>query len=164
MASEKIIKRKSEVISEIVNNIKSSEAVILFTYQGISVADISKLRNELRPNGGSVKVYKNTLVKRALTELNIDLDSFMDGPNAIMFGKNIIDSIKTLNNFLKNKKELEIRSGIISGKVAELKTIYEYATIPSLEALLTMFAGGLIEHVRNFAIGLDLYSKKLEEK
>ncbi len=164
MASAKIINHKKDIVKEIVNNIKNSEAVIVFTYQGLDVSQISTLRNELKSKDGEVKIYKNTLVKRALDELNISLDGFMEGPNAIMFGKDIIDSIKILTKFAKDNKVLDIKTGIISGEVVNIDTINKYATIPSLEGLLTMFAGGLMEHVRNVAIALDLYAKKLEEK
>ena len=57
----------------------------------------------------------------------------------------------------------EIRVGYIDNEVVDTKVIAEYATIPSMEGLLTMFAGGLIEHVRNLSIGLNLYAEKLEE-
>ena len=56
-----------------------------------------------------------------------------------------------------------IRVGIINGSPADLKTINEYATIPSREGLLTMLAGGMIQYVRDLAIGLNLYAEKLEK-
>ncbi len=164
MASAKILKQKEKTINEIADNIKNNEAVVLFTYQGLTVSDFNELRNELKKVNGNVKVYKNTLTKRALNSLNINMDEFLDGPNAIMFGENIIECIKALTNFAKDKDVVNIRAGIISGELVDINTISEYASIPSLEGLLSMFAGGLMEHVRNFAIGLDLYAKKLEEE
>ena len=68
------------------------------------------------------------------------------------------------SKFAKENENLEIRVGIISGEVADLNTINEYASIPSMEGLLTMLAGGMIEHVRNLSIGLNLYAEQLEEK
>ena len=164
MASAKILKEKEKTINEIADKFKNSESVVLFTYQGLTVADFNTLRSELKKVNGNVKVYKNTLTKRALDSLNINMDEFLDGPNAIMFGENIIECIKALTNFAKDKDVVNIRAGIISGELVDINTISEYASIPSLEGLLSMFAGGLMEHVRNFAIGLDLYAKKLEEE
>ena len=163
MASESVLKQKKAVVNEIEESIQNAESVIFFKYHGLSVSDITKLRKELKEDGSEVKVYKNTLTKRALDNLNINLDEFMDGPNAIMFGKDLLNSIKILSKFAKGNKNLEIRVGIIDGKIVDLDVIKEYASIPSYEGLLTMFAAGLMEHVRNLAISLDLVAKQKEE-
>ncbi len=162
MASSKILESKKAIVSEITENLKSSESVILFEYQGLTVSEVSELRRKLRDAEGEVKVYKNTLLKRALDDLNIDLNGFLEGPNAIMFGKNLLEPIKVISEFQKSHDKMNIRVGIINGEKAELSVIKEYAAIPSYEGLLTMLAGGMIEHVRNLAIGLNLYAEKLE--
>lgn len=164
MASENSLNEKSLVINEIKDAIKNSEAVVLFKYHGLNVADISRIRKDLMASNSEVKIYKNTLTKRALDELKINLDEFLEGPNAIMFGKSILEPIKVLDNVAKTNKALEMRAGIINGEVVSLEVIKEYAAIPSREGLLTMFAVGLTQYVREFAIGLDLYAKKLEEE
>ncbi len=163
MASTKILDAKKEIVNNIVNNIKNSESVILFQYQGLTVADLSELRVKLREADATVKVYKNTLLKRALDELNINFEGFLEGPNAILFGKNLLEPIKVLADFAKDHEKLEIRVGIISGSVADLATINEYASIPSREGLLTMLAAGMMEHVRNLSIALNLYAEGKEE-
>ena len=163
MASTKILDAKKEIVNNIVNNIKDSESVILFQYQGLTVADLSELRVKLREADATVKVYKNTLLKRALDELNINFEGFLEGPNAILFGKNLLEPIKVLADFAKDHDKLEIRVGIISGSVADLATIKEYASIPSREGLLTMLAAGMMEHVRNLSIALNLYAEGKEE-
>ena len=126
------------------------------------VKDI-KNRKKLRETDATVKVYKNTLLKRALDELNLSFDGFLEGPNAILFGKNLLEPIKVIADFAKEHDKLEIRVGIISGSVADLATINEYATIPSREGLLTMLAAGMMEHVRNLSIALNLYAEGKEE-
>lgn len=164
MASTENLKAKNEIVNEITESIKNSEAVILFTYQGLTVSDLSELRRELRNSKSELKVYKNTLTKRALDSLNINLDEFLEGPNAIIFGKDLLEPIKAISKFAKAHSNVEIRVGIISGAVADVNVINEYAAIPSMEGLLTMLAGGMIEHVRNLSIGLNLYAEQLEEK
>ena len=164
MASTENLKVKNEVVNEIIDKVKNSESVILFSYQGSTVADLSALRRQLRESGSELKIYKNTLAKRALDELKVDLNGFLEGPNAIIFGKELLEPIKVISKFAKENSNLEIRVGIISGEVADINTINEYASIPSMEGLLTMLAGGMIEHVRNLSIGLNLYAEKLEEK
>ena len=163
MASTKILDQKKEIVNDIVKNIQDSESVILFQYQGLTVPDLSDLRKKLRETDATVKVYKNTLLKRALDELNLSFDGFLEGPNAILFGKNLLEPIKVIADFAKEHEKLEIRVGIISGSVADLATINEYATIPSREGLLTMLAAGMMEHVRNLSIALNLYAEGKEE-
>ena len=162
MASSKILEAKKTIVSEITDKIKNSESVIVFEYQGLTVSEVSELRKQLRTAEGEVRVYKNTLLKRALDDLNIDLNGFLEGPNAIMFGKNLLEPIKVISEFAKTHDKMNIRVGIINGEKAELSVINEYATIPSYEGLLTMLAAGMMEHVRNLAIGLNLYAEKLE--
>ena len=162
MASSKILDAKKLIVSEITDKIKASESVVLFEYQGLTVAEVSELRKKLRDAEGEVRVYKNTLLKRSLDDLNIDLNGFLEGPNAIMFGKNLLEPIKVISEFAKSHDKMNIRVGIINGEKAELSVINEYATIPSYEGLLTMLAAGMMEHVRNLSIGLNLYAEKLE--
>ncbi len=162
MASTKVLDTKKETVSEIIEKLKNSESVILFEYQGLTVSEVSELRRKLRADGAEVRVYKNTLLKRALDDINVSLDGFLEGPNAIMFGKNLLEPIKTITEFAKNHDKMTIRVGIINGAPADLAVIKEYASIPSYEGLLTMLAAGMMEHVRNLAIGLNLYAEKLE--
>ncbi len=162
MASKKILDAKKAIVSEILDKLKTSESVILFEYQGLTVAEVSELRKKLRESNGEVRVYKNTLLKRALEDMKINLDEFLEGPNAIMFGADLLEPIKVISNFAKDHEKMTIRVGIINGERAELNVIKEYASIPSYEGLLTMLAAGMMEHVRNLAIGLNLYAEKLE--
>ena len=162
MASSKILESKKQIVSEIEDKIKASESVILFEYQGLTVSEISELRRKLREAKGEVKIYKNTLLKRALDDLKIDLNGFLEGPNAIMFGTDLLEPIKVIADFAKDHDKMQVRVGIINGDVAELSVINEYASIPSYEGLLTMLAAGMMEHVRNLAIGLNMYAEKLE--
>ena len=164
MASAKIIQDKQNTVEEITKKLEGSESVILFSYQGLSVADIAELRRELRKEDSEVKIYKNTLVKRALDSKNINLDSFLDGPNAIVFGKTVLEPIKAISKFQKEHDAVKIQTGIVNGEVVTVEAINEYAAIPSMEGLLTMLAGGMIEHVKNLSIGLNLYAEKLGEE
>ncbi len=163
MASSKILEQKKQVVDEIINYLKTSESVIIFKYQGLTVEELSDLRKELKTAEADVKVYKNTLLKRAADELKINIDDFLEGPNAILFGKKLLEPIKIISDFSKKHEKCDIRVGIISGDVADLAVINEYANIPSREGLLTMLAGGMMQYVRDLSIGLNLYAEQLEE-
>lgn len=163
MASAKILEHKKAIVDEIKNNLQNSESVIIFTYQGLTVSDLSDLRRELRKANGEVKVYKNTLLKRAVDDLNINLDGFLEGPNAIVFGKELLEPIKVISNFAKDHEKANITIGVINGSPVDLDVIKEYASIPSRDGLLTMLAGGMIQYVKDLAVGLNMYAEQLEK-
>lgn len=162
MASERILEEKKQVVSEIVNKIRNSESVILFQYQGLTVAELTELRNKLKEVNAEVKVYKNTLLKIACDELNIDITEFLEGPNAVLFGTDLLEPIKIVSNYAKDHDKLDIRVGVLSGSVSDKAVIAEYASIPSREGLLTMLASGMIQYVRDLSIALNLYAEKME--
>lgn len=164
MASTKILEQKKQIVDEIINKLKNSESVIIFQYQGLTVEELSSLRRELKNVDSDIKVYKNTLLKRAADELKINLDEFLEGPNAILFGKTLLEPIKVISEFAKKHDKLNIRVGVISGNIADLSVINEYASIPSREGLLTMLAGGMMQYVKDLAISLNLYAEQKEGK
>lgn len=164
MASEKILDTKRQTVAEITDKLKNSKSIVLFKYSESTVKDMQELRRELKKVNSEVKIYKNTLVKRALDDMNIDLSSFLEGPNAIVFGSEILEPIKALDSFAKKHNNIQVITGIVDGEVVTLEAIKNYASIPSREGLLTMFAGGLIEHVKNLSIALNLYAEKLGEE
>ena len=163
MANKKILELKQEVIDEIGEKTKAATTVVLFEYQGLSVEDTNTLRRTLREGGSDLKIYKNTLVKRALDSLNIDLGDNLNGPKAMAFSEDAIAPIKVLSDFSKKHPELMLKVAIVDGEVADEGKLKELATIPSREGLLTMLAGGLIGTVRDLSICLDLYSQDLEK-
>ena len=163
MASQKILESKENIVKEITDKVKSSESVILFTYQGLTVAEMEELRKVLKENEAEVKIYKNTLVKRALDSLNLKMEtSYLEGPNAIVFGKNLLEPIKVISKFAKDHEAATVRIGILSGEIADLDVINKYATIPSRETLLTQLASGMMAYVKDLSIALNLYSESKE--
>ena len=162
MANAKIIEKKQSIVKEIADKVSESSSVILFEYDNVSVAEMTKLRRELKANDAELKVYKNTLTKRAIDSLKLDLGEHLNGPKAIAFGKDEVTPVKILNDFSKKCPALELKVGIIEGKVADLDTLKKYAAIPSREVLLTQVASGLIGTVRNLAIALDLLAQQKE--
>ena len=163
MANVKILEAKQDVIDEIVEKVKNSKSFIAFNYHGLSVADTNELRRILKKSGSEFKIYKNTLVNRALSSQKIDLSDKLNGPKAFAFGTDEIAPIKALADFAKDHKTLTLEVGIVDGEIVDAAKLKELSTLPSKEGLLTMFAGGLMEHVRNMAICLDLHSQNLEK-
>lgn len=162
MANSKIIEQKAGVVAEIKEKFENAKSVVAFDYRGLSVAEVTELRRKLRESGADYKVYKNTLTKRALDELNIDMTEYLAGPSAIAFGTDELSIVKIINDFAKEHEALELKAGIVEGKVAGLEDLKRYAAIPSRDMLLTMLAAGLMGTVRDLSICLDLYSKEKE--
>ena len=164
MANVNILAKKQEVVNEITEKVKTSNSVVFFEYRGLSVSEMTELRRKLRETESDVKVYKNTLAKRALDTLNYDLQGELNGPKAMAYGTDTIAPIKVLSEFSKNHPALEIKIGIVDGEITSLDTLNQLATLPSRDGLLTMLASGLMGTVRDLSICLDLYSQDLEEK
>ena len=163
MANQKIIEKKQEVVNEITDKMKNASTYVLFEYRGLTVSETNELRRKLKETGSEFKIYKNTLTKRALDNLNINIDEHLNGPKAIAFGSDAVAPIKVLSDFAKTHKALELKVGVVDGEVADQKMLSELAAIPSREGLLTMLASGLMGVVRDLSISLDLYSKDLEK-
>ena len=162
MANAKIIEQKAAVVSEIKDKFEKAKSVVLFDYRGLSVSEVTELRRKLRENGADYKVYKNTLTKRALDELKIDMNDYLAGPSAVSFGTDELSIVKVLSDFAKDHEALELKAGIVEGKVATSDDLKRYAAIPSRDMLLTMLAAGLMGTVRDLSICLDLYAKEKE--
>ena len=163
MANAKILEQKQVVIDEIKEKFANAKSIVLFDPRGLKVSEVTELRRNLRESGSDYKVYKNTLAKRAIADSGLELDNYLEGPTAISFSSDELAPVKIISEFAKNHEALELKAGVVEGKVANVEELNSYASIPSREGLLTMLAGGLMATVRDLSICLDLYSKEKEE-
>ena len=163
MANAKILEQKQVVIDEIKEKFANAKSIVLFDPRGLKVSEVTELRRSLRESGSDYKVYKNTLAKRAIADSGLELDNYLEGPTAISFSSDELAPVKIISEFAKNHEALELKAGVVEGKVANKEELNSYAAIPSREGLLTMLAGGLMATVRDLSICLDLYSKEKEE-
>ncbi len=160
MANKKKLDTKKTIVNEIVDKFKNSSTVVFFDYQGLSVFEVTELRTKLKEVGSEVKIYKNTLMRRALDALDLDLGESSTGPNAIAFSNNIVETLKTITNYAKGHEALQLKKGIIDGEVSDTTVLQTLATIPPRDELLTMLAGGMIGLVKDLSICLHLYSEQ----
>ena len=163
MANAKILEAKQNVIDEITDVAKNSASFILFDYRGLTAEEVAELRRNLRDNGAYYKVWKNTLTKRAMDGLNYNLDDCLNGPSAMAYSDDSVAPIKVLSDFKKEHPALEIKGGLVDGKVTSLDEIKALATLPSREGLLTMLASGLIGTVKDLSIALNMLSEEKEK-
>ena len=119
MANQKILDKKQEIINEIADKTKNANSAIFFEYQGLTAMETNALRRLLKENDSELKIYKNTLVKRALSTLDIDITKELEGPKAIAFGKDAIAPIKVLSDFAKEHPSLLLKIGIVDGEITD---------------------------------------------
>lgn len=163
MANAKILAKKQEIIDEIKENISNAATYVLFDYRGLTDSESKELRIALRNSGADYKVYKNTLMARALSDLNVDIDASLVGPSALAFGSDQVAPIKILTDFAKKHNALALKVGVVDGIVSDQAALAELAKIPSRDGLLTMLAGGMIGIAKDLSICLDLYASQKEE-
>ena len=163
--SEKAIARKQVEVQELAERMKSSSSFVIVDYAGLTVEQVTKLRRELLDNGCEMRVIKNNITRRAAQEAGYsELTEALVGPNAVAFGDNdSVAAAKVVYDFAKENKALELKVGVVDGEFMNNDKIQTIATIPSRETLLTMFAAGLLQPIKEVAIALDLHAKNLEE-
>jgi large subunit ribosomal protein L10 len=165
-------KRKSGVIDDITNRLKSADASVLTEYRGLTVPQLAELRAALRPAETDYKIYKNTLARRAAKDAGFDeMADLLEGPVAIAFVRpegDAVTAAKALKEFAKNNPNLIVKGGMLGTNVLSPKELDNLAEVPPREVLLAKLAGGfqapLVKaaglfsaFTRNFAYGLKAY-------
>lgn len=163
MPSKKVLDEKKVVVSEIKDKAANAKSIVLFDYRGLTDNDSKELRVKLKEADSDYKVYKNTLLKIAFKDLDINFDEFLEGPTAIAFSKDDIAAIKVLSDAAKKNDALVLKAGLVEGNIADQAKLKEFASIPSREGLYTMLAAGMIGLVKDLSIALNLYAEQKEE-
>ena len=160
------LEAKKQVVADIVEKFKNSECMIICSYSGLTVEQVTALRKQCRENDVHYCVLKNRLVKRALQELKIDgLDDLLEGPNAFVFSeKDVTAGPKIINTFIEKNKltSLEIKGGLMGTEVIDVNTIKGLASTPSREELLATMVGCLVSPVSALVSVLDEIAEKKE--
>ena len=131
-------REKGQVVSDLSEKVKGFQAVVLTNYRGLTVEQLNQLRRRLREEKISYLVVKNTLMKLASRGTDLEkLNNYFEGPTAIAISHgDPIPLAKILSEFLKTQPSLEIKAGLIQGKVASPEEVKALATMPSRETLL----------------------------
>ncbi|MEJ8778700.1 50S ribosomal protein L10 [Pseudogracilibacillus sp. ICA-222130] len=160
-----VIEAKKQIVEEISEKFKESQSAVLVDYRGLNVAEITALRKELRDNNIEYKVYKNTLTRRAVESAELsELSEQLVGPTAVAFGKDdVVAPARILHKFSKDHEALEIKGGVIEGKVATLDEIKELSTLPDHDGLVSMLLSVLQAPIRNLAYATKAIADQKEE-
>lgn len=162
--SEAAISAKSEIVSQIKDKLSRAKSVVIVDYRGLTVSEVTELRNNMRAAGVEYKVLKNTMMSRACEELGITgVEEHLSGPSAFCFGyDDPVSAPKIMKEFAEKVNKTEIKGGIMDNAAIDNKVVEKLASTPSKEVLLTRLMWSITGSVRSLAIGLNAVREKME--
>ena len=167
---------KKEIVAELQDSLSEAQLAFVINYEGLSVAEITDLRNRLRPSGATCKITKNTLMNIAISgdENWQPMEELLSDATAFLFtGEEIGAAVKAYKGFQKDTKKTELRGGVLEGKALTKEQVEALGDLPtkeelyakiagSINALATKLAVGINEIPSGLARGLKAYSEKEE--
>ena len=155
---------KQAVIDEVTGLAAKAQTLVMAEYRGITVADMTKLRNEARKQGVSLSVLKNTLARRAVAGSQFEVvGDQMTGPLIYGFSVDAVAAAKVVADFAKTNDKLVIRAGAFAGKALDVAGVKQLAAIPSKEVLLAQLCGLLMSPISRTAVVLGALAAKKGE-
>ena len=150
---EQVLLAKQQNVQEIKDKIDKAQSIVLVDYRGLSVAEVTELRSRYRNAGVDYKVYKNSMMEFAFKEAGLEeFAEFLKGPNAIAFGyEDPVSAAKITSEFAKTNNKLEIKAGIVDGKIIDVKGVNDLAELPPREVLIAQVLGGFNAPIQGFA-------------
>jgi large subunit ribosomal protein L10 len=148
---------KEQVVAKLKDGLKDAQLAVVINYQGLSVAEITDLRNRLRPLGGSCKVTKNTLMGIAIKDddkWQPMQELLKDSTAFLLIGEDIGSSIKAYKEFQKVSKKTELRGGVMEGRALTVEQVEALADLPSKEQLYGQIAGAINALATKLAFGI----------
>ena len=156
---------KQPIVDEIAGYLADAQAMVLVDYRGLTVEEDTKLRKTLREAGVDYKVYKNTLIKRAIKDTAFEaVAELCEGPTAVATSASDATApARVLYEAAKTMPNLELKGGVVDGTFYDAKMIQVIATIPSREVLLGKLLGSIQSPITNFARVIKQIAEKGEE-
>lgn len=151
------LENKKAIVADLKSTLASAEMVAVIDYQGLSVAELTDLRDRLVPTGSTCKITKNTLMRLAVDgDANWQpVGEFLNGASAFLVLKGDISaSLKAYQDFQKVTKKTELRGGVFEGRALNEKEVRAIADLPSKEQLLAQIAGSINGLATKLAIGI----------
>ncbi len=144
--------KKEAIIGDLEEKFANSSVAILTDYRGLNVAEATKLRRRLREAGCEFKVAKNTLTALVAKKMGLEeIIPYLEGPVAIAFGRDPVAPAKVLTEFIREFKKMEIKAGVLEGRVIDAKGVRGLADLPPREVLLGRVLGGMQAPLYGFA-------------
>ena len=165
MPSEKILAAKQQRVEDLTSELKGATTYVFVATRGLTVAQDTEMRSELRKNGVKFEVIKNTVLRRVFAELGFEgLDEVFKGPTAVGYSDDIIAPAKILAKYSKDIEPMEIKGGIIDGKVASLDEVMALSQVPDPTTLQTQVAYSLLFPFTKLAMLVKAVAEKAQEE
>ena len=147
------VELKQPIVQAIVDDITNAQSIVLVDYRGLTVAQDTELRKQLREAGIVYKVCKNTMMRRAFEGTDFaQLDEYLEGPSAIAISKDDATApARIICKFAKTAQALEVKAGVVEGTVYDANGVAELSKVPSREELLSKLLGSLQSPITNLA-------------
>ena len=164
MPSEKILAAKQKRVDELTSELKGATTYVFVATRGLTVAQDTEMRAELRKAGVKFEVIKNTVLRRVFADLGFEgLDDVFKGPTAVGYSDDIIAPAKVLAKYSKDIEPMEIKGGIIDGKVASIDEVIALSQVPDPETLQTQLAYTLLFPFTKLAMLVKAVAEKKQE-
>ena len=156
------LEMKKTVVAGIKEKFEKAQTVLLVDYRGLTVAEDTELRNQLRKAGVEYAVLKNTMISRAIEGMNVDeMHASLEGPTAVAFGyEDMIAPAKILSDFAKKSKKLTIKCGVCDGAYLNADGVEALASLPSKEVLIAKIMGSMMSSVSKFVYCVEAIRKQ----
>lgn len=166
MPSASVLEQKKQVVAQLSERIANSVAGVVVEFKGITVADDTAMRKELREAGVEYTVVKNTLLGLAIKGTGVEgMNTVLEGTTAIATSaEDYVAAARILNNYAEKVESFNIKSGYLDGEVISLEKIKELATLPSRETLLSMVANVFSAPIASFARAVQAIADKNGEE
>lgn len=164
MPSASVLEQKKQIVASVADRINNSVAGVIVDYKGISVADDTALRKELREAGVEYTVVKNTLIKLAIKGTALEgMSEVLDGTSAIATSKeDYVAAARILNKYAEGHDNFKLKAGYLEGETIGMDKLMELATLPSRETLLSMVANVFSAPIAGFARAVQAIADKAE--
>ncbi len=163
MSNAKTLELKQSVVAGIKEKFEKAQTVVLVDYRGLTVAEDTELRTQLRQAGVEYVVLKNTMIHRATLDASYadEMAKHLEGPTAVAFGyEDMIAPAKILSDFSKKTKKMTIKCGVNDGAYLDEAGVQALANLPSKEVLIAKIMGSMMSSVSKFVYLLEALRKK----
>ena len=165
--SKAAIAEKEKFVDAFADELKAAKAILVINYLGLTVEEVTNMRKELRDNGVKMKVVKNTYLRRAAAKAGIEgLEDTFVGPTAVVYTDNaddITEPARIVSKYEDDFDVIDIKGGVLEGKVTSKEDIKALAAIPGREGLLSMLVSVLQAPVRNVAYAINAVADSKDE-
>ncbi len=158
---EATLKIKIDQVQETLKKFQDTNAAVLVDPIGLTVAEVSDLRNQLYKEGVEMRVIKNNILRRAATEAGYEgIQEHFAGPSAVAFSKDATIASKIIYDFAKKNEKLKVKGGIVDGKFMDEKDLKVFAGLPNKQGMLAMLLSVLQAPIRNLACAVKAVAEK----